>query len=220
MARRHRPETRMDGFFKLWVWRIALRDSRRGLKPLLLSMSSVILAVAAVVAAFSLRDNLQSNIQPQSKSLLGADLALDSREPFSPDDEALFRSIGGDQSRQVGFTSMAFFPRTGDSRLVQVRAISGAFPYYGALESDPPFSRDRFLGGANALGDENVMLQFNVRVGDLLRLGEREFRIAGKLRKVPGESLAFSLISPKIYIPMAPLESTGLIQKGSQIGRA
>ena len=131
----------MDGFFKLWVWRIALRDSRRGLKPLLLSMSSVILAVAAVVAAFSFRDNLQSNIQAQSKSLLGADLALDSREPFSPDDEALFRSLGGEQSRQVGFSSMAYFPRSGDSRLVHVRGLSGAFPYYGAIESEPAISR-------------------------------------------------------------------------------
>lgn len=202
---------------RLWVWQLARRDLRRGVKPLLLSMSSVILAVAAVVAAFSFRENLQSNIQIQSKSLLGADLALDSREPFSTEDEALFRSLGGDQSRQVGFNSMAFFPRTGDSRLVQVRAISGSFPYYGVLESDPPFSRDRFFRGANALVDENVMLQFNVRVGDFLKLGDRELRIAGKLRKVPGESLAFSLISPKIYIPMAALESTGLVQKSSLV---
>ena len=76
-----------------WIWQLARRDLRRGVKPLLLSMSSVILAVAAVVAAFSFRENLQSNIQIQSKSLLGADLALDSREPFSPEDEALFRSL-------------------------------------------------------------------------------------------------------------------------------
>ncbi|HEY6997553.1 MAG TPA: ABC transporter permease, partial [Candidatus Binatia bacterium] len=200
-----------------WIWQLARRDLRRGVKPLLLSMSSVILAVAAVVAAFSFRENLQSNIQTQSKSLLGADLALDSREPFSPEDEALFRSLGGDQSRQVGFTSMAFFPRTGDSRLVQIRAISGAFPYYGALESDPPFSRERFVRGANALVDENIMLQFNAQVGDSVKIGEQQFRIAGKLRKVPGESLAFSLISPKIYIPMAALESTGLVQKGSLV---
>ena len=200
-----------------WVWQLARRDLRRGVKPLLLSMLSVILAVAAVVAAFSFRENLQSNIQTQSKSLLGADLALDSREPFSAEDEALFRSLGGDQSRQVGFTSMAFFPRTGDSRLVQVRAASGRFPYYGALESEPPFSRDLFFRGANALVDQNVMLQFNAQVGDSVKLGDREFRIAGKLRKVPGESLAFSLISPKIYIPMAALESTGLVQKGSLV---
>jgi len=207
----------MVGFFKHWVWRVALRDSRRGLKPLLLSMSSVILAVAAVVAAFSFRDNLQSNIQTQSKSLLGADLALDSREPFSPGDEALFRSLGGEQSRQVGFTSMAYFPRSADSRLVQVRALSGAFPYYGAIESEPAIARAEFQGGANALVDESMMLQFNAQVGDRIKIGEYEFRIAGRLRKIPGETLAFSLISPRVYIPLDYLDRTALLQKGSLV---
>jgi putative ABC transport system permease protein len=196
---------------------LALRDGRRGLRPLLLSMSSVILAVASVVAAFSFRDNLQLSIRTQSKTLLGADLSLDSREAFTPDDEALFRSIGGDQSRQIGFSSMAYFSRTGDSRLVQVRAISGSFPYYGALEAEPAFASTEFYRGPNALVDENVMLQFNAGVGDLLKIGDHEFRIAGRLRKIPGETLAFSLISPRIYIPMAYLDQTGLLQKGSLV---
>jgi putative ABC transport system permease protein len=207
----------MRGFFKIWVWRLALRDGRRGWRPLLLSMSSVILAVASVVAAFSFRDNLQSSIHTQSKSLLGADMSLDSREAFTANDEALFRSIGGEQSRQIGFSSMAYFSRTGDSRLVQVRAIRGGFPYYGALEAEPAFSSTEFHLGANALVDENVMLQFNARVGDRIKIGEQEFRIAGKLRKIPGETLAFSLISPRIYIPLGYLDETGLVQKGSLV---
>jgi putative ABC transport system permease protein len=175
------------------------------------------LAVASVVAAFSFRDNLQSSIRTQSKSLLGADLSLDSREAFTADDEALFRSIGGEQSRQIGFSSMAYFSRTGDSRLVQVRAIEGGFPYYGALDSEPAFSAADFHRGPNALVDENVMLQFDARPGEGLKIGEKEFRIAGKLRKIPGETLAFSLISPRVYIPMAYLDQTGLLQKGSLV---
>jgi putative ABC transport system permease protein len=207
----------MSALFKLWVWRLALRDGRRGLRPLLLSMSSVVLAVASVVAVFSFRENLQSSVQLQSKSLLGADLALDSRESFSLDDEALFRSLGGEQSRQIGFASMAYFERSGESRLVQVRALSGGFPYYGALETDPAFSPAAFHRGANVLVDENVMLQFNARIGDRLKIGEQEFRIAGKLRKIPGETLAFSLISPRVYIPMEYLAGTELLQKGSLV---
>ena len=207
----------MKGLFSAWVWRMALRDGRRGLRPLLLSMSCVMLAVASVVVAFSFRENVQSSIQAQSKSLLGADLALDSREPFTPEDEALFRSLGGDQSRQIGFTSMAYFPRSGDSRLVQVRAVSGRFPYYGALESEPALSIETFHRGPNALVDENVMLQFNSQVGDRVKIGDYEFQIAGKLRKIPGETLAFSLISPRIYIPMTYLDRTQLVQKGSLV---
>ena len=164
---------------------MALRDARRGLKPLLLSMSCVILGVASIVVAFSFRDNLQSSIRTQSKGLLGADLAIDSREPFSQEAEALIASLGGDQSRQIGFASMAYFPGSGASRLVQVRAISGKFPYYGALETEPPSAVQQFQEGPNALVDENVMLQFNARIGDRLKIGDREFRIGGSSVRFP-----------------------------------
>src|SRR5437016_12385304 len=127
-----------------WVWRMALRDARRGLKPLLLSMLCVILGVASVVTAFSFRDNLQSSIRTQSKSLLGADLAIDSREPFSSDAEALLASLGGDHSRQLSFSSMAYFPISCSSRLVQVRTIGGNFAYYRALETEPTTAASAF----------------------------------------------------------------------------
>jgi putative ABC transport system permease protein len=203
--------------FRRWVWIMALRDMRRGVKPLLLAMSCIVLAVMSVVVAFSFRDNVQSSIRLQSKSLLGADLALDSRQPFAPDGEALIRSLGGDQSRQIGFSSMAYFPGSGKSRLVQVRAVSGKFPYYGALETEPASAVEEFREGANALIDENLMLQFDARVGDRVRIGDDVFRIAGKLRKIPGEPIAFSLISPRVYVPMSSFDESQLLQKGSLI---
>ncbi len=196
---------------------MAWRDARRGVKPLLLAMLCVVLGVASVVTAYSFRDNLHSSIRLQSKSLLGADLSIQSREPFSLEGEELIASIGGEQSRQIGFSSMVYFPATGASRLVQVRAISGEFPYYGALETEPANAAVGFRGGPNALVDENVMLQFDAGVGEVLKLGEREFRIAGKLKKIPGETLAFSLISPRVYIPMEFLQQTQLLQKGSLV---
>jgi putative ABC transport system permease protein len=204
-------------FRRAWVWRMALRDGRRGLRPLFFSMFCVVLAVASVVIAFSFRESLQASLQTQSKSLLGADLAIDSRAAFSEEDEAFIASLGGDQSRQIGFSSMAFFPGSGGSRLVQVRAVGGKFPYYGALETEPPLAVADFQKAANALVDDNVMLQFNAQVGDRIKIGEYEFRIAGRLRKIPGESLAFSVISPRVYIPIQYVDRTQLIQKGSLV---
>jgi putative ABC transport system permease protein len=184
---------------------------------MLLSMSCVVLGVAAVVAAFSFRDNLQSSIRAQSKSLLGADLAIDSREPFSAEAEALLASIGGAQSRQIGFSSMAYFSESGRSRLVQVRAIGGDFPYYGTLETEPSSAAKDLQAGPNALVDETLMLQFNARIGERLKIGDQDFRIAGKLRKIPGETLAFSLLSPRIYVPITYVDKTQLTEKGSLV---
>lgn len=207
----------MSPMFRGWIWKMAFRDARRRIKPMLLAMSCVVLGVAAIVASFSFRDNLQTSVSARAKSLLGADLVIQSREPFSPEAEDLLQSIGGEQSRQIGFSSMAFFPGSGRSRLVEVRAVRGNFPYYGALETDPLSARQEFQSGANAFVDETVMLQFNARIGDRLRIGEQEFRIAAKLLKIPGETLAFSLLNPRIYVPLDHFQQTQLIQKGSRV---
>jgi putative ABC transport system permease protein len=207
----------MKYLFTSWVWRMAWRDARRNLAKLSLAMACVIIGVAAVAAAMSFRDNLTSSVREQSKSLLGADLAIAGRVPFSQESEGLIASLGGEQSRQIGFSSMAYFPQSGSLRLVQVRAVSGGFPYYGKLETEPASAAAEFQGGANALVDENLMLQFNARIGDRLRIGDQEFRIAGKLRKIPGESLTFSLVSPRIYLPLAHFNQPQLLQKGSLV---
>ncbi|MGE5820152.1 MAG: ABC transporter permease, partial [Deltaproteobacteria bacterium] len=184
---------------------------------LTLALSCVIIGVACIVAAMSFRENLAASTREQSKSLLGADLALESREPFSPEAEALIQSIGGDPSREISFSSMAFFPDNGASRLVQVRALRGDFPYYGKLETEPAAARDQLQSGRNALVDETLMRQFNIRLGDVVRIGDQDFRIAGKLRKIPGESIAFSLINPRVYIPLTSLDQRPLLQRGSLV---
>ena len=203
--------------FVPWFCRTAWRDSRRSLPQLSLALSCVVIGVACIVAAMSFRENLAASTREQSKSLLGADLALESREPFSAEAEALIQSIGGDQSRLIAFSSMAFFPQTGASRLVQVRALRGNFPYYGQLETEPAAARDRFQSERSALVDETLMLQLNIRVGEIVRIGDQDFRIAGKLRKIPGESVAFSLINPRVYIPLNALDQTPLLQRGSLV---
>lgn len=200
-----------------WVWRIALRDARSSFTKLSLAMICIVIAVAAVVAGLSFRSALRRSTFEQSKSLLGADLAIGGRDPFSPEAETLIASLGGDQSRQIAFTSMAYFPKSGASRLVQVRTLAGQFPYYGALETEPAIDRDTFHAGANALVDETVMLQFNLAVGDTVKIGDQEFRIAAKLRKIPGESLAFSLISPRVYLPSTHFNQPDLLQRGSLV---
>lgn len=176
----------------------------------------MVLGIAALVAVNSFSSALERSVAEQSKTLLGADLSIESRQPFSIEAEQLFKTIGAEQSRQISFSSMAYFPKSGATRLVQVRAIEGRFPYYGSLETEPPAARAGFQG-AVALVDAGLMLQFDARVGDSVRIGAGEFRIAGSLKKIPGESLALSLISPRIYIPMAHLDGTQLIQRGSVV---
>src|SRR5207248_6583937 len=159
--------------------------------------------------------NMRDAVQHQAKSLLGADLVLSSRQPFTPDTEALLTALGGERSREISCTSMAYFPKSAASRLVQVRALEGDFPYYGALETAPALAASTFRTGLQAVVDDALLLQFDTQVGDTIKIGTLTLPIAGRLKKIPGEAVAAALIKPRVYMPIAALQQTELLGKGS-----
>lgn len=202
--------------FSAWTWTMAWRDSRTSRKRLLLFSCSIILGIAALAAVGSLGVNLNRAIEEQAKTLLGADLVINSREPFTPDAEDLFKQIGGEQSREISLATMVYFPRTGGTRLAQARGLSGGFPFYGQFETEPPAAAMDFRkpkGGA--LVEQSLMAQFDVQVGDEISLGKLKTRVAAKLEKIPGESVALSAIAPRVYVSMDDLASAGLLSEGS-----
>jgi putative ABC transport system permease protein len=200
--------------FSSWTWRMAWRDSRSGRGRLLLFSLSIVLGVAALAAIGSLGKNLERAVEEQAKTLLGADLAISSRQPFSAVEEKFLTGMGGHQAREVSFSSMIYFPAGGGTRLVQVRGLSGPFPFYGRMETEPADAADKFRTDDGALVEENLLIQFGAKVGDKIRLGKLTLPVIGELKKVPGESAALAVISPRVYLPMRDLDRTGLLGQG------
>ncbi|MCC5840631.1 MAG: FtsX-like permease family protein [Opitutales bacterium] len=196
-----------------WAGRMAWRDSRGKRRILLLSALSIFFGVAALVAIGSLRDNLEWILEEQTRSLLGADLALEARQPFNDEMERFFRRLGGESSREIRFQSMAAFEGTDAVRLVQVRSLRGGFPFYGAFETDP--ADRRHLRPGQAIVEESLLMQLGLRVGGEIRLGRSSFEIAGALRRVAGESEVTGFFAPRVYIRWDEVEATELVQKGS-----
>lgn len=211
------PESDKTPIRASWLLNMAWRDSRTYRRRLLLYMSSIILGTAALVSIRTLGDSMAGAIDVESKALLGADLDVNSRTAFSDSAEVFLRNLGGEQSRQSSFASMVVFPRSESSRLVNVRALEGGFPYYGVLETIPPAAAREFRTSGTALVDDNLMIQHGVEVGDSVRVGLSTLEISGRLVSIPGETAAMSAIGPRVYIPMAKLASTGLIQPGSRV---
>ena len=200
-----------------WLVQMAWRDSRRNRSRLFLFVSSIVLGIAALVAIYSLSNNMREEINAQAASLIGADLELSSNRTFSPTAQRLADSLGGRRSEQRSFLSMVLFPKSGGSRLVQVRALEGDFPYYGALESIPANAGKSFRQGQQALVDRTLMMQFGVQPGDSVKVGALTFAVAGSLEQAPGQTGFSSSTAPAVYIPLRYLPATGLSQKGSRI---
>ena len=78
-----------------WLIKMAWRDSRSHRRKLLLFTSSITIGIGALVGMGSLSATLEGAIDEQAASLLGADMTIESRQPFAPDAEALIDSIGG-----------------------------------------------------------------------------------------------------------------------------
>ena len=199
--------------FSRWTWQMAWRDSRASRYRLLLFSSSISLGIAALVAIGSLGRNLHQAISEQSKSLLGADLVLTSRHPFTEADEAVFHRLGGEQAREVSFSTMIVLPQ--GTRLVNARALTGNFPFYGKIETDPPEAAKSLNQGGGVLVEESVLQQFEAKRGDILQLGSSSFRVLGALKQVPGDSVAFATLAPRVYLSAQDLPRTGLLKPGS-----
>lgn len=200
-----------------WLLQMAWRDSRRSRSRLFLFISSVILGIAALVAIYSLGNNLEDEINNQAASLLGADLEISGNQPATAPIQNFLDSLGDAQSEERNFTSMVLFPKNGGTRLVQVRALSGRFPFYGSLETKPASSANSFRNQQHALVDETLMLQFGAKTGDSIKIGEVTFAIAGELLSAPGQTGFAASVAPVIYIPLSYLQQTNLMQKGSRI---
>ncbi|TCD07575.1 FtsX-like permease family protein [Pedobacter frigidisoli] len=200
-----------------WLFKMAWRDSRKNRSRLLLFISSIVLGIAALVAVYSFKDNLQRDIDSQAKELTGADLVLDSRKGVSKAMQKMLDTLGDDRSQEKTFASMIYFQKGGGSRLVQMKALQGKYPYYGIIETIPAKAADGFQNDQYALVDQTLMLQFGAKVGDSVKVGELNFKILGTLIKAPGQTGIASSVAPTVYIPLKYLDKTNLIKTGSRI---
>ncbi len=200
-----------------FILKMAWRDSRRNRARLFLFISAITVGIAALTAVRSFSVNLLGDIDREAKTLLGADLQLDSNQP-APDSILTKLDLPGVEKAQVlNFFSMIRFPKNGGTRLSMIRSLEGNYPYYGKWKSDPVDSWKTFRTGPKALVDHALMLQFGIQPGDSIQVGDMMFVVEGDLLSSPGRAGISSSIAPVVFIPGQYLDSTGLVQRGSRV---
>lgn len=149
--------------------------------------------------------------------MLGADLQIESKFPFSDTLHSFLDSMNLKSTEEISFASMVVFNSNGGTRLVNVRAVENEFPYYGKIKTEPETSAEIFTNSRSALVDKTLLSQFESKIGDTVKVGNLSFSIAGSILKVPGQSGITSSVAPPVFIPLEYVQSTGLLQKGSRI---
>ncbi|WP_299215556.1 FtsX-like permease family protein [uncultured Dokdonia sp.] len=194
---------------------MAWRDAKASRIRLLLFMASIILGIAAVVSIQLFSENLKDNIQLQSKALMGADFIIDSQELPNPRAQAIIDSLQPN-AREVNFVSMVAFPKNGGTKLARVRGLEGDFPFYGTIDTEPVDAALNYQESGGVLVDATLMLQFSIKPGDSIKIGELTLPISGALKAIPGSTAISSSVAPPIVIPFRFIEKTQLLQFGSR----
>ena len=180
---------------------IAWRESRTARRRLLLYMSSISLGVSALVAIDSFTENVSGSVSEQSRALLGGDVALRARAAYSPKVTQALDSMersGVGVSRITQFASMGLVPRSGLTRLVQVRAVSAKYPFYGEITTEPAGTWPQLQTGRYAIVDPSVLVSLDARLGDTLMLGTARFVILASIKNVPGDLGVSAAIGPRM----------------------
>jgi putative ABC transport system permease protein len=202
---------------------LAWRESRAGRARLVLSVAGIAVGVAALVAVQAFAGALRAEARDQARSLMGADLAIEARQPLGPEAEALIarlRDQGAPVARVADLPSMARLTGGRQVRFIRIRAAEADYPFYGRPATDPAGGWAALAAGRNVLVDPALLLALDAAPGDSLVLGDASFEIAGTVEPGASEVDIASAFAPRVHIALEQLEATGLVQFGSVVEHA
>jgi putative ABC transport system permease protein len=205
-----------------FVLLMAMREIRASWKRLLFFFVCIAIGVGSIVALRSVIQSVRGALASETRSLIASDILLTSNAPLSGDVRALVaREVSaGRISQTTDAVEIATMVRPDDgravARMVELRAVQAAFPFYGTLTlRDGAYSHDRLAGGG-ALVRPELLAQLNLRVGDRILIGTRPFEIRGVIDNEPGRSLGAFSLGPRVLVDLADLQATGLLSFGSR----
>lgn len=205
------------------AWRLAQREMRGGIKGFRVFLACLALGVGAIAAVGWSSSAIIGGLRADAKQLLGGDIELRLvHRPTSAEERAYLGQTSDAISKAVGMRAMAISTIGDKNRtLVQLKAVDNLYPLAGELLITPATNTQDALaikdGHAGALVDPNLLDKLGVGIGDLVRVGKAQFRIAGTIDKEPDRVTNMVNFGPRLMIATDALEATGLVQPGSLI---
>ncbi|PST86630.1 ABC transporter permease [Photobacterium iliopiscarium] len=203
--------TNNRSFIVRWAWR-EIRQGQLWLVTLALS-----LIIACVFALSALVSRVEAIIVDQGRSALTADSVLVSSQPI---DLSQLKTLSTDAvkvAQQIRFGTMAFSDN--GMQLVSVKAVDSVFPLRGELnlQSADAALLEHHVKPQQLWLAERLFSLLNVKVGDVLMLGDAELTVSGRITQDP--ELSFNPFSqmPTVFINQQDIEAVGGVQPGSRI---
>jgi len=211
------------------VWaRIAMRELRGGLSGFRVFLLCLALGVAAIAAVGSVREAIERGLSADGAALLGGDAQVSFTYRFATDEERAWMAANAVAVSEIAdFRSLVTTdapPETRERSLAQVKAVDGAYPLYGSIGLAPEIGIAAALAGADGLAGMAIAPvlaeRLGVAPGDVLRLGERPFRVMALITREPDPSQGGFGFAPTVIVERAALEGSGLLGQGTVFNSA
>ncbi|MDX1383852.1 MAG: ABC transporter permease, partial [Thermoanaerobaculia bacterium] len=203
-----------------------IRECRGAASRLVYFTLSLAVGVAAVVLVAGLSASLDGSIRDSAKALLAADLAVRGNRPIPAEIVAAAESLPGARTSPVVETvTIVAVPGAGDtataggrqSLLVELKAVGGAYPFYGDLVLDPPQPLGELLGDDGVAVARDLLPRLGVAAGDRLLIGGEAFTIRALVIEEPDRIAGAFTLGPRVFVSHDGLARTGLLGFGSRI---
>lgn len=199
------------------------REMRTSWRRLLFFFICIAVGVGAIVSLRSVIQSVRQTFAGEARALITSDAIITSNRAFTDElratIEARLTAAGAERTESVEIATMvrAADREGGLTRMVELRAVEPGFPYYGrmALAGGQPYGHD-LLQNFGVLIRPELQAQLGVRVGDGLLIGTKRFDIRGIIDAEPGRRLGAFSLGPRVFVSLADLQATGLLQFGSR----
>ena len=206
-----------------FVLRMAWREIRSSWQRLLYFFVCIAIGVGSIVALRSVIQSVRVAIAGEARTLLGADVALQTNRPWTTvvletlrSEERAGRVMLRSEAAEIPTMVRPTDPLKIATRIVELRAVGPEFPLYGSLILRDGAYDHALVAGHGALVRPEILAQLGLEVGDDIQIGTQTFEIRGVITAEPGRRIGAFTLGPRVMIDRGDLESTGLLAFGSR----
>lgn len=204
------------------AFRIAWRESRASSSKFLFALLAVSIGVGSLVGVRGFSRSFSHMLLREARTLMAGDLSVRLFELPNAQQTQLFADLEKRGVRRTWLTEtvsmMGSSAAGADSTpvLVSVKAVDPAvYPFYGEVilsQGNLP----SMLTEDSVLVSEDLLTRLNVKVGDHVRLGTLDLRLAAIVTAEPDKMAGSLNVGPRVMIRRSTLERAGLLNEGSR----
>jgi len=157
----------------------------------------------------------------EARTLTAADLSIRVFEMPTTEQIAVMDKLVSEGARRTQITetvSMLSSPDPLDAPvLVSLKAVDPeVYPFYGELRLEPPGRLPDVLRPGAVAVSEDLLIRLDLKLGDIVRLGNNDFRLASVVKTEPDRMAGSLNVGPRVLMSREALDATGLIKPGSR----